>query len=212
MNFENLRIYENKKIIKISDLEERIRNGEDIDLYDILIELPNGKVLTFDDYIDGEYNVKYSNSDPGKSHSKSPLLKNKKSVPKGVGSKKFKKRYCENIKMFESDSDYSKFIGQTPIVNNVDNDEVWIYKKIFYYKKKKILGGFYLCSFNDLAYNEWYIERKNKKIYYDIKLRNDFLGWLTNNKYYNYLGKTKTDVENKIDDFYISLETDKYNL
>jgi len=87
-----------KEIIKISDLEKRIRDGEDIDLEEILIEIPDGQILTIDEYLDGGYNVLYSDPDPYNTHNTSPLLKDKsRRVPDGVGSKKkrTKKKYWE---------------------------------------------------------------------------------------------------------------------
>ena len=121
------------------------------------------------------------------------------------------------FKIYESATDYSKFIDQTPIVNNGDGDTIWIYRKMFYYYNRFHQSEFNLCTFSEMAYDDsgynspetWYITRGEEKIYYDIKILEEFLRWLA---YDSYLGKNKTEVENKIDEFYISIETDKYNL
>lgn len=59
----------------------------------ILIRLPDGNIVTFEEYATG-YNVKYSTTD----HEKSPMLKKRKPVPPGIGSKstKRRKRYWED--------------------------------------------------------------------------------------------------------------------
>jgi len=80
-----------KEVVKIFDLEKRIRGGKDINFEDVLIELPNGLVLTFEEYVDKGYNIRYSSTYPVKSHITSPLLKERKKVPKGMGSEKKKK-------------------------------------------------------------------------------------------------------------------------
>jgi len=92
-----LKLFEhmNKEIIDISDFEKRIRGGEDINIENILIKLPDNRIMSFEDYIEGGFNMKYST--PQSDHSKSPLLKDKKPVPKGLGSEKRKRRYWEDI-------------------------------------------------------------------------------------------------------------------
>jgi hypothetical protein len=86
-----------KEVIKIHDLERRIRNGEDLEFDDFLIELPTGKILTFEEYLDGGYNVQHST--PQSNHPISPMLKPQEKVPDGIGSKSKKrsKRYWEEM-------------------------------------------------------------------------------------------------------------------
>ena len=95
MTFENYTAEEEKEIIPIFDFEKRINRGEDIDDEEILLELPNGKILTYMEYIEGGYHMKYSTMGQ---HTKTPMDKLKRKVPSVVGSnKKGKFKYWENM-------------------------------------------------------------------------------------------------------------------
>ena len=112
-----LKLFEDmdKEIIDIYDFEKRIRSGEDIDIDDVLIRLPNNQIMTYMDYIEGEYHLKYYTPEPN--HNKSPIDKENIPVPKGVGSNKVKKRYWENVKY----DDYTKGMRKE-IKDNRKND------------------------------------------------------------------------------------------
>jgi len=95
--FENFSKEMEMEIIDIHDLKRRINiDNEDIDMDNILIRLPNGKIITWDEYIENDWNQKY---DISSDHTISPMLKKKKLVPDGIGSKSKKKRkgYWENM-------------------------------------------------------------------------------------------------------------------
>lgn len=85
MNY--LKLYEQhnqkKEVINIQDLDYIIRSTH-VDVDDILIKLPDGKLITFDEYIDGGYNILYSSNN----HTTSPLKKKHFVVPEGAGSKR----------------------------------------------------------------------------------------------------------------------------
>jgi hypothetical protein len=119
----------------------------------------------------------------------------------------------KKFKMFES-SNKSILIGLTPITDNEEDDIVWLYKKILYYKGA--FEEYRLCQVEEYDTDEENcILRDGKKLYYDPSSQRLFMNWLIYPKYYiqhALIGKTKDDVENKIDEYYITLATKKFNL
>jgi len=101
IKFKIFEMSNNKEIIKISNFEKRIRNGEYIDIDNILIELPNGNIITWNEYVNNNLHLKYSTQNIN--HNKSPMGKENTPVPKGIGSEKRRKRYWEE--MYENKED-----------------------------------------------------------------------------------------------------------
>jgi len=94
-----LKLFEqmDKEIIDLEDLKRRINDDkEDIDMENILIRLPNNMVVTWDEYIEDNWNQKY---DITSNHTASPMNKPKTHVPPGFGSRSKKKRkgYWEDM-------------------------------------------------------------------------------------------------------------------
>ncbi len=77
------------KIIDLHNLKEYVGGiTDDASIDDILIRLPNNKLVTFQTYVDDNWYQVYDIRDD---HSMSPLLK-KKNIPNGWESKSTKKR------------------------------------------------------------------------------------------------------------------------
>lgn len=83
---KHLRLFEQfeKEIIDVRDLDSVVRSNK-VDVDEILIRLPDGKLITFDEYVDGGYHQIYSKSS---GHLVSPSDKKNYIVPEETGSKK----------------------------------------------------------------------------------------------------------------------------
>lgn len=131
----------------------------------------------------------------------------------------------KNFNEYNNYHDYDEpiFINNTPVVDN--DGDVWLYRKIFFYKKNKQIrdpfnlnndksDDFFVCRLSDLAdFNDnSFIIRDNKKLYYSANMIIDFRNFIKSIFIEKSLGKTLDEVKNKIDDFYISLKADEFNI
>jgi hypothetical protein len=83
--------------ISLDELKLKLGNPDDItDMDTVLIKLPNNMTVTFEEYIDDNWCVKYSIME---NHTESPMNKPEWNVPAGWGSKctKYRHRYWENL-------------------------------------------------------------------------------------------------------------------
>lgn len=133
------------------------------------------------------------------------------------------------IKHFNEYNNYNEydepiFINNTPVVDN--DGDVWLYRKIFFYKNKKRsrpsqffpepnTDDFFICRLSDLAdYDDnSFIIRDDKELYYSADMIINIRKFLKQGPFVEKsLGKTLDEVKNKIDDFYISLKADEFNI
>lgn len=85
-----------KEVIDLYNLRQRVNDDKEIDINDILIRLPNDKIITWYEYVHDDWNQKY---DITSNHTDSPMKKRKIRTPDGFGSKSKKKRrgYWEDM-------------------------------------------------------------------------------------------------------------------